>query len=160
MSDELVVSSSNDLAVRDEPENKRPELSATPANYMPAAIGGLVALLVILLFGGIGTFLYLHPETTRIIRDIFIIFLGLGVFVIILLLIVLIVIMAYLALKINDLVQLLDREIKPMLEKLQHTLTTIQGTATFLSTNAVQPVIKTASVVSATQSILRSLFKS
>ncbi|GEM_PF-2952883 len=159
MPNELMISPSAELSIPIDSENKRPELSAEPVHYYPALIGVGVALVIILLFGGIGTFLYHYPEVTKILRDIFIIFLGMGVFVIIMLLIVLIVIIAYLALKIHDLVQLLDREIKPMLEKLQSTVTTVQGTAVFLSNNAVQPIIKTASAVSATQSILRSLFQ-
>ena len=107
----------------------------------------------------LGCALFLNPPVAAVLRDIFIIFLGLGAFIIILLLIGLVVITIYLVLKINDLVRLLDREIKPMLGQLQSTLTTVQGTATFLSEQAVQPVIKTASTVSATKAIFRSLFR-
>jgi len=104
-------------------------------------------------------FLFVNPETTAILRDIFIIFLGIGVFVIILLIIALVVITAYLVLKVNDLVQLLDKEIRPMLFKIQASINTVRGTTTFISDHAVQPVITTASTVAAIRVIVRSLFR-
>ncbi|MBN1994844.1 MAG: hypothetical protein JW953_19255 [Anaerolineae bacterium] len=138
--------------------DKYPELSPEPTDKRPLIYGIIAAVIVILLFGGIGVGLFFW-EHTPLLRDIFIIYLGLGVFVIILLLIALIVIIAYLVIKVNDLVQLLDREIKPMLTKLQETTGTIRGTATFLSDRAVQPVITTVSTVSAIKAIFRSLFR-
>ena len=103
--------------------------------------------------------MYYNPTRAEILRDIFIIYLGIGVFFVILLLIALVVIIGYLVLKVNDLVQLVDREVKPMLTKLQDTLNTVRGTTTFLSDHAVQPVITTASTVSAVQAIFRALFR-
>jgi cytochrome c biogenesis protein CcdA len=139
--------------------NHRPELSAEPINKRPIIIGGAVALAIVIIFGGIGWLLFIYPETTGTVRDIFIIYMGLGIFIIILLLIALIVMAAYLVLKINDLVQLLDREIKPMLAKVQEALNTVRGTTTFLSDHAVQPVITTVSTVSGVKAIFRSLFR-
>jgi len=62
-------------------------------------------------------------------------------------------------LKINDLIQLLQREIKPLLVNVQDTAMTVKGTTTFISDHAVQPVITTASTVSAVKAIFRSLFR-
>jgi hypothetical protein len=140
-------------------ENSRPELSAKPADRRPIIIGAVVALVIVLIFGGIGWWLFVNPVAAAIIRDIFIIFMGLGIFVIILLLIALIVITAYLVLKVNDLVQLIDREIKPMLARLQESLNTVRGTTRFISEQAVEPVITTVSTVSAARAIFRSLFR-
>ncbi len=154
MPDEIVSSNNHD----DIPNN-RPELSPKPVDKRPILIGGGAALFFIILFGFISWWLFVHPEYTETIRDIFIIFMGLGIFFIILLLIALVAITAYLVLKVNDLVQLLDREIKPMLAKVQETLNTVRGTTTFLSDHAVQPVITTASTISAVQAVFRSLFK-
>lgn len=140
-------------------DNHRPELSGKPADKRPIIIGGVVALGIIVIFAVIGWFLFRNPDAAAVLRDIFIIFLGLGVFIVILLLIALVVITAYLVIKVNDLVQLLDREIKPMLTRLQETVNTVRGTTTFISDQAVQPVIATASTVSAVQAIFRSLFK-
>jgi hypothetical protein len=143
-----------------------PELSPKPKDWRPAIYGLLAALLVILFFGGTGWLFFTHPESTAIIRDIVIIYLGLGTVFIILLLIALVVIAAYLALKVNDLIQLLqreiqvlDQEIKPMLENLLKTTNTVRGTADFISEHAVQPVIETASAISAAQAIIRTLLR-
>lgn len=152
MSDEIVLPQM-------ETENPRPELSMKPADKRPVIFGSIAAVIIVLIFLGIGIFLFYHPVATAIIRDIFIIFMGLGIFVIILLLIALIVVIAYLVIKVNDLIQLLDREIRPVLNKLQQTTTTIGGTATFISEKAVQPVISTASMVAGLNAIFRALFK-
>lgn len=143
----------------EEPNNARPELSAKPADKRPIIFGVIAAVIIILIFGGIGWLLFVNPEATAILRDIFIIFLGIGVFVIILLIIALVVITAYLVLKVNDLVQLLDKEIRPMLVKMQESINTVRGTTTFISDHAVQPVISTASTVTAIRVIFSSLFK-
>ena len=136
-----------------------PELSAEPVDKRPIAFGILAVVIFLIIFGVIAYFLYVNPQAAAIIRDISIVFLGLGTFLIILLLIVLIVITAYLVLKVNDLVNLLDREIKPILFRLQDTAGTVQGTTNFLSENAVKPVIKTVSTFAAAQSAVRTLFR-
>jgi TM2 domain-containing membrane protein YozV len=139
--------------------NPRPELSPKPIDKRPVIYGIIAAVVIILIFGGIGVGLYLNPPIAAVLRDIFIIFLGLGAFVIILLLIVLVVITAYLVLKVNDLVRLLDREIKPLLAQVQETTRTVKGTTSFISDQAVKPVIATASTIAATQAIFKSLFQ-
>lgn len=136
----------------------RPELSAKPADKRPIVFGIITAVIIILIFGGLGVWLFYYPATAAVMRDIFIIYLGLGAFVIILLLIVLVVITAYLVLKINDLVQLLDREVKPLLGAVSQTVATVKGTTAFISDHAVQPVITTVSSVSAVKAIFRALF--
>ena len=153
MPEEMNTSSQSDTS-----NNGHPELSSKPTDKRPIIFGVIAGLIVILLFGGIGVGLYFW-EGTPVLRDIFIIYLGLGVFLIILLLIALIVIIAYLVIKVNDLVQLLDREIKPVLAKLQESVGTVRGTTTFISDYAVQPVITTASTVSGIKAIFRALFR-
>ncbi len=140
--------------------NSRPELSFKPADRRPLTIGGIVVAVVLLILAGVAIFfLFTNPVETAIIRDIFIIFLGIGSFIIILLLIALVVIAGYLVLKINDLIKLLDREIRPLLGNLQDTAVKVQGTTTFLSENAVKPVINTASTFAAAQTVIRTLFR-
>jgi hypothetical protein len=136
-----------------------PELSPEPIDKRPIIYGVIFAVVFVLIFLAIGVWLFYHPVATTILRDIFIIYLGLGAFVIILLLIALVVITAYLVIKVNDLVQLLDREIKPVLLRLQDTAGTVQGTTTFISDQAVRPIIATASTFAATRAIFRSLFQ-
>ncbi len=125
----------------------------------PLIIGGIVALAIVILFGLLGWWLFSNPEATAVLRDIFIIFLGLGVFLVILLLIALIVMTIYLVLKINDLIGMLNREIKPMLAQVQSTLNTARGTTAFLSEQAVKPVITTASAVAGVRAVFRTLFR-
>jgi len=143
----------------DPQQNNRPELSAAPADKRPIIFGVIAAVVIILIFGGLGAWLFFYPDAAAVLRDIFIIYLGLGAFVIILLLIALVVVTTYLVLKINDLIQLLQREIKPLLVNVQDTAMTVKGTTTFISDHAVQPVITTASTVSAVKAIFRSLFR-
>ena len=143
----------------DEPANPRPELSPAPFDKRPLIIAGLVALGFFLLAILIGVWLFNNPVKAEILRDIFIIYVGLGIFVLIPLLIILSVVVIYLVLKVNDLVQLLQREIIPILLSTQESVNTIKGTTTFLSDQAVQPVIKTAGTVAAVRTITRSLFK-
>ncbi len=143
---------------KSEQPSRPPELSPEPIDKQPIIFGAIIALVIFFIFGGIGVWLFFNPAAAAVLRDIFIIYLGLGAFVIILLLIILVVIAAYLVIKINDLVQLLDREIKPILVKLQEIAVTTQGTATFLNDHAVEPVISTVSSVAAVRAILRSLF--
>ncbi len=140
-------------------DNRYPELSPEPIDKRPIIYGAVFAVVFILIFLAIGVWLFFNPVATAILRDIFIIYLGLGAFVIILLLVVLVVIAAYLVIKVNDLVQLLDREIKPVLLKLQETAGTVQGTTTFISDHAVQPIISTVSTYAAARAIFRSLFR-
>jgi hypothetical protein len=67
--------------------------------------------------------------------------------------------MAYLVLKVNDVTQLINREIKPLLYNLQETTGTVRGTTTFLSENAAKPVIAAAANIAAAKAIFRSLFR-
>jgi hypothetical protein len=60
---------------------------------------------------------------------------------------------------VNDLVKLIDREIKPILVKLQSSAVTVQGTTTFLSENAVKPVISTAATIAAARTLVQTLFQ-
>ena len=142
-----------------EVNDPRPELSPKPADKRPIIYGIIAVVVLLLIFGGLGVWLFFNPPIAAVLRDISILFLGLGAFIIILLLIILVVITTYLVLKINDLVQLLNREVKPVLIQLQSTVNTAQGTTKFLSEQAVKPVITTASAISASRAILRSLFQ-
>lgn len=140
-------------------ENSRPELSPKPADKRPLIIGIIVAVVILVGFIGIGWWLFVNPASAAVLRDIFIIFMGLGIFVIILLLIMLIVITSYLVIKVNDLVHLLDRELKPMLASAQEMLGTVRGTTSFISEQAVKPVMSTASTYAAVRAIFRNLFQ-
>jgi len=98
----------------------------------------LVVLVVILIIGGLVavTIYLLQPNSpTDKIRDIFIIFMALESIVIG---VALVILMVQLAVLIN----LLQNEIKPILNSTNDTVNTLRGTVTFLSDNLAEPVIK------------------
>ena len=94
-----------------------------------------VVMLVILIIAALA-FLYTKgPDVTGRVRDIFIIFMALESLVIGVALIILIVQLALLT-------NLLQNEIKPIIDSTNETVSTIRGTAAFLSDNLAEPVIK------------------
>lgn len=96
----------------------------------------VVVILLVALVGG-GVFLLASaPEgTTAKVRDIFIIFMALVSLVLGVGLIVLI-------LQLATLINLLQNEIKPILDTTNETVNHLRGTTQFLSNNLVEPVLK------------------
>ena len=90
-------------------------------------IAAVVAFAVFLLTG--------KSETTERIRDVFIIFMALESMVIGLVLIILVV-------QLARLTNLLQNEIKPILDSTNETVSTLRGTTQFLSDHLAEPVIK------------------
>ena len=81
-------------------------------------------------------FLYTQGEdVTARVRDIFIIFMAFESLIIGVALVILIVQLALLT-------NLLQNEIKPIIDSTNETVNTVRGTATFLSDNLAEPVIK------------------
>ncbi len=74
------------------------------------------------------------PETTGKIRDVFIIFMALESLVIGVALVILIVQLAVLT-------NLIQNEVKPILDSTNETVSTLKGTVRFLSDNLSEPVI-------------------
>ncbi len=74
-------------------------------------------------------------ETTSKIADVFIIFMALESLIIGLVLIILIV-------QLARLINLLQHEIKPIIESTNETVSTLRGTSQFLSDNISEPVIR------------------
>jgi len=101
-------------------------------NLKIIGIGAVVLIVVIAAMA----FLFTRNavETSRL-RDIFIIFMALESLVIG---VALIILMVQLAILIN----LLQNEIKPILYSTNETVNTLRGTASFLSNNLAEPVIK------------------
>jgi nitrate reductase gamma subunit len=103
-----------------------------------AIIIGIVAiglfLLTIIVFVTV-VMLRQDAETTSKIADVFIVFMALEFLIIGLVLIVLIV-------QLARLINLLQHEIKPIVESTNETVSTLRGTTQFLSDNLSEPVIK------------------
>ena len=78
----------------------------------------------------------LQPSTqTEQIRDVFIIFMALESLVLMFTLVILII-------QMSILINLLQNEIRPIITSTNETVNTLRGTATFLSDNLTEPVIR------------------
>ena len=108
----------------------------------------LIAILVIAgLVAGTVFLLQADPVTAEKIRDIFIIFMAFESILIGTALVIL-------AIQLAILINLLQNEIKPILDTTNETISTIRGTANFLSSNLVEPVIKLNEYVAALRKIV------
>lgn len=110
-------------------------------------IAGVSAVAILLLI--VVAVIYLAQPSTQTdkIRDIFIIFMALESLIIGAALVTLIV-------QVATLINLLNNEIKPMLEATNETIATLRGTTQFLSENLVEPVMKLNSYVAGLQKML------
>jgi hypothetical protein len=100
-------------------------------------IGIVITAVVIVgaLIFGLVMLLRADAATTSEIRDIFIIFMALESLVLGVAMVVLIV-------QLATLINLLQNDIKPILKSTNETVNTLRGTATFISNNLSEPVIK------------------
>ncbi len=106
----------------------------------------VVVIILILIIAGL-VVLALSPETVVAkVRDIFIIFMALETLLLGFVLIILVI-------QIARLTNLLQNEVKPILESTNETVSTLRGTTTFLSDNLVQPVVKLNEYVAAIQEV-------
>jgi amino acid permease len=96
----------------------------------------IAAIVLILILLGVGIFFLLQPGApTDKIRDVFIIVVALESLVIGVAMIILIV-------QLASLINLLQNEVKPILQATTETVNALRGTAEFLGENVVEPVIK------------------
>lgn len=125
------------------PEEKA-ELKRQRLTLAGIAIGVLIILALMIL-----AVIYLaKPSTpTDKIRDIFIIFMALEFLLLGLALIILIV-------QLATLINLLQNEVKPILESTNETANTLRGTAVFLSENLTGPVIKLNEYIAALKRLI------
>jgi len=100
-------------------------------------IAGVITAIIILIAGVVAAvyFLVRNPSTASNLRDIFIIFMAFESLIIGAALVVLII-------QIASLINLLQNEVKPILQSTSETVNTLRGTTQFLSENLVEPVIK------------------
>lgn len=111
-----------------------------PASMTPEQkrlmIGVVIGFVILLVLTIVSVIFLLQPGTdTAKIRDVFIIFMALQSM---LTGITLVILMIQLARLIN----LLQNEIKPILDSTNETVSNLRGTTTFLGDNLVEPVIK------------------
>ncbi|MCC7359560.1 MAG: hypothetical protein IT317_08795 [Anaerolineales bacterium] len=113
-------------------------------------VGVLIAVAVIA--GAIAGALWLvaNPTTAASLRDVFIIFMALVFLLIGAALVVLIFQLAVLT-------NMLQHEIKPILDSTNETVNTLRGTTVFISDNLVEPIVKLNSYVAAIAQMADSL---
>ncbi|MCE9647862.1 MAG: hypothetical protein K8S20_17850 [Chloroflexi bacterium] len=118
--------SPEELAAKREAERKQKVIVAT-------IIVGIVLILVLL---GVAIFFLMQPGTpTDKIRDVFIIVVALESLVIGAALVVLVV-------QLASLINLIQNEVRPILNATSETVNTLRGTVEFLGENVVEPVVK------------------
>ncbi|HNN12799.1 MAG TPA: hypothetical protein PKL78_04535 [Anaerolineales bacterium] len=112
------------------------ELREQERRQKQAMAGVIAAIVVLVALLGVAIYFLLQPETpTDKIRDVFIIVVALETLVIGVALIVLVV-------QLASLINLLQNEVRPILQATNETVNTLRGTAEFLGENVVEPVIK------------------
>lgn len=95
---------------------------------------GAVVVLILLITAAV-LLLRADNDTTGRVRDVFIIFMALESLVIGVALIVLIV-------QLATLINLLQNELKPIIQSTNETVNTLRGTVAFISDNVSEPIIK------------------
>jgi len=132
------------------PTSKEAEAEAERRNKQTSIAIGIsaiifIALIVLAVYG-----LTRDATVTENIRDVFIIFMALESLVIGAALVILII-------QISSLINLLNHEIKPMLDATNETIATFRGTTEFLSQNLVEPVVKLNSYLAGLQKMIELL---
>ncbi len=69
------------------------------------------------------------------------------------------VLLAVLVIQVIRLVKLLREEVMPILNSTQETVSTVRGTATFMSDHIVQPVVKVSSFAAGARQAASTLFR-
>ncbi len=111
----------------------------------------IAAIIFILVLLGVAIYILLQPSTpTDKIRDVFIIVVALESLVIGVALIVLIV-------QLASLINLLQNEVRPILNATSETVNSLRGTVEFLGENVVEPVVKLNSYLAGLRRMLELL---
>lgn len=126
--------------------------------YFWPLVGGvaIVGVFVVGLVGALAVAIIADPDDAAswvgIIRDLFIIVLVMEGMLMGIALIVLI-------LQLAALVNLLQNELQPIVDNANETVTTVRGTARFMSENLVEPVIKAGALMAGVGGVVRELLR-
>ncbi len=123
--------------------------------YVILGIGGIIAILLLVLIvaiaiGWIAGKTSDTASVVAIVRDLFIILLTLEGILIGVALIVLIV-------QLAKLVNILQNEIQPIVDSAQEAVSTVKGTAEFMSKNVTTPAIKASSYLAGARAFIREM---
>ena len=123
------------------PESSAQDLPPEPQELTPEQRRTMIAMIVVLILvialilGSIFWLANQPPLKVAMIRDIFIIWMAIMSLLVSLVLVILMVQMA-------RLINLLQNEIKPILDSINQTTSHVRGTSVFLGDNLTEPVIK------------------
>lgn len=123
--------------------------------WIAVAMGGIVGLFVLLLVGSvfIAAAFGEHDSVAdwvSIIRDLFIILLAMEGMVMGFALIVLVI-------QLAALLNVLQNEVQPIVDNANETVSTVRGTAQFMSQNLVEPVVKMSALAAGVSGVLREV---
>jgi hypothetical protein len=122
-------------------------MNSENSNNKTTIIISLVVVLILVLLGLTIFGLTVNPALTENIRDIFVIFLAFESIIIGAALVILVI-------QITKLINLLNNEIRPMIEATNETIHNLRGTTKFLSENMVEPVVKLNSYMAGFQKMI------
>lgn len=140
-------------------DTQTPSPEFAPATERAPLISGKVvwisaivtAVIMVGMFALVVWLAFAYPDRIEAMRDLVIMLFALvscaAVIVMVMMLVALI-----------RLINMIDYELRPILEKTSETLGTVQGTTHFVSKNIVQPAIKTTSFLAGVNRGLRTLF--
>jgi hypothetical protein len=146
----------------DQPESLSEDIRKLPAGpsveevrqQRRTMVGIIISAIVILAILIAGLIFLLHPntdkETVARIRDVFIIIMALES-------LLLGLVLTILAVQLARLTNLLQNEVRPILESTNETISNLRGTTAFLSDNLVEPVIKLNEYIAALQRLIEIL---
>ena len=113
-----------------------------------------VIVISVLMIGLIGLVIWLaftFPDRIEAMRDVFIMLFALTSCSAV-------VVMTMVFVALIRLINMIDYELRPILEKTNETIGMVQGTTTFVSKNVVQPAIKTTSFIAGVRRGFKTLF--
>lgn len=134
MTEEIKNEIQNEKKPGQEPISMTVESNESKKYLVIAIIIGVIILALIV----VATIFLVRPENsamTEQLRDVFIIFMALTSLVLGIALVVLII-------QLSVLINLLQNEIRPILDSTTETVNTLKGTTQFISNNITEPVIK------------------
>lgn len=113
-----------------------------------------ITVIAILMLGIIGLVIWLaftFPDRIEAMRDVFIMLFALTSCSAV-------IVMTMVFVALIRLINMIDYELRPILEKTNETIGMVQGTTSFVSKNVVQPAIKTTSFIAGVGRGFRTLF--
>jgi amino acid permease len=135
MTDEIKNEQVNTVQLNQQQLSPSQEENAPNKKFIIISIVAIIVILTLVILAAIFLLDPAQSQRTEQIRDVFIIFLALESLIIGVALVVLII-------QLSTLINLLQNEIRPIINSTNETVNTLKGTAQFVSDHLTEPVIK------------------